>query len=401
MPKKMINEFNESTSPTDTWFVLVDDGLGNYYKVKLSNLNVGSGLIQLATPVLTATPNGSNVINLTWVDVSNESSYLLEWSANGSSGWTQIGGTIAADSTSYSHTGLNAVTAYYYRLKAIGDGVTYSNSEYSVIANATTTSIDSDAQTFLTAAAITDPTITNAINNLVTKMKSDGVWSKMDAIYPFVGGSSSAHAVNLKQPGTFNLTFNGTWTHAATGAKPNGTDGYANTGYVPRTNLTQFSSAVGLYSRDNPTLSASEYRVFMGVQKSGIDTGLTYYNASGADRLFGTAGSNTNSGYNEGVLENPRTGFNKLLVISRTANNVIKMYRNGAQVSTTNTATTVENNPETYNMYIGASNIDGTATYFASVEYAFAFMGDGLNDANVTNLNDAVVTFETALSRNV
>jgi hypothetical protein len=223
----------------------------------------------------------------------------------------------------------------------------------------------------------------------------------MDAIYPFVGGSSSAHAVNLKQPGTFNLTFNGTWTHAATGAKPNGTDGYANTGYIPRTNLTQFSSAVGLYSRDNPTLTASEYRVFMGVQKSGIDTGLTYYNASGADRLFGTAGSNTNSGYNEGVLENPRTGFNKLLVISRTANNVIKMYRNGAQVSTTNTTTTVENNPETYNMYIGASNIDGTATYFASIEYAFAFMGDGLNDANVTNLNDAVVTFETALSRNV
>jgi hypothetical protein len=52
-------------------------------------------------------------------------------------------------------------------------------------------------------------------------------------------------------------------------------------------------------------------------------------------------------------------------------------------------------------MYIGASNIDGTATYFASIEYAFAFMGDGLNDANVTNLNDAVVTFETALSRNV
>jgi len=401
MPSKMINEFNESTSPTDTWFVLVDDGLGNYYKVKLSNLSVGSALIQLATPVLTATPNGSNIINLTWVDVNNESSYLLETSPNGSTGWTQIGGTIAANSTSYSHTGLNAVTAYYYRLKAIGDGVTYSNSEYSVIVNATTTSIDSDAQTFLTAASITDPTITNAINNLVTKMKADGVWTKMDAIYPFVGGSSSAHAVNLKQPGTFNLTFNGTWTHAATGIKGNGTDAYANTAYIPRTNLMQFSSAIGLYSRDNPTLATNEYRVMMGVQKAGIDTALTYYNAGGADRLFGTAGSNTNSGYNEGVLQNPKTSYNRLLVVSRTANNSIKMYRNGSQVGATNTNTTVENNPETYSVYIGAQNVDGSAAYNSNIEFAFAFMGDGLDDTNVNNLNDAVVTFETALSRNV
>jgi hypothetical protein len=253
----------------------------------------------------------------------------------------------------------------------------------------------------LTAASITDATITNAINNLVTKLKADGVWTKMDAIFPFVGGSSSAHAVNLKQPGTFNLTFNGTWTHAATGAKPNGTDGYANTGYIPRTNLTQFSSAIGLYSRDNPTLATNEYRVFMGVQKAAIATNLTYYNASGADRLFGAAGSNTNSGYNEGVLENPRTGFNKLLVVSRTAANEIKMFRNGVQVGTTNTTTSAENNPETYNVFIGADNVDGTATYFSTIEYAFAFMGDGLSAANVTNLNDAVVTFETALSRNV
>jgi hypothetical protein len=89
------------------------------------------GLIPLSTPgSFAATVISSTQIDLSWTDVANESSYRLDWSPNGSSGWTQIGGTIAAGSTSYSHTGLTASTAYYYRLKAVGDGVTYSDSSY-------------------------------------------------------------------------------------------------------------------------------------------------------------------------------------------------------------------------------------------------------------------------------
>jgi hypothetical protein len=402
MATKKITDFTESTSPNNSWFALVSDASGNYFKVKLSNLpGGGTSLTQLTTPTLTASTASSTAIDLSWTNVANESSYLLEWSPNGTTSWTQIGGTIAANTTTYQHTGLNPNTAYYYRVKAIGDNVTYSNSNYSPVDDTTTSNIDSDAQAFLTAAAISDTDISNAVNALVTKMKSDGIWTKMDAVYPFVGGSSSSHAVNLKTPGTFNLTFNGGWTHSATGAKGNGSDGYAATGYIPRSNLTQFSSAIGAYSRDNPTLSASEYRVLMGVQKAGIDTGITYYNASSTDRLFGTAGSNTNSGFNEGVLENPKTSYNKLLVVSRTANNVIKMFRNGTQLATTNTTTTVENNPETYAVFLGAGNIDGTATYFSNIEFGFAFMGDGLTDADVSNLTTAVNTFETSLSRNV
>jgi hypothetical protein len=99
----------------------------------------GSSLTQLSTPgSFTATPSSTSMA-LAWADVANESSYKLETSATGTSGWTQIGGTIAANTTSYSHTGLTSSTAYYYRLSAIGDGTTYSNSNYAT-ANATTTS---------------------------------------------------------------------------------------------------------------------------------------------------------------------------------------------------------------------------------------------------------------------
>src|SRR5574343_360335 len=97
----------------------------------------GGGGTVLTTPTpLTATPSGSTQINLSWTNIAFESSYLLQWSPNGTSGWTTIGGVIAANTTSYSHTGLTASTAYYYGLKAVGDGVTYLDSAYAT-ANAT------------------------------------------------------------------------------------------------------------------------------------------------------------------------------------------------------------------------------------------------------------------------
>jgi hypothetical protein len=95
-----------------------------------SNYGTVSGLTPLSTPTLTATVISSTQIDLSWTNVANESSYKLEWSPNGTSSWTQIGGTIAANTTTYSHTSLTASTHYYYRVSAIGDGVTYSNSGY-------------------------------------------------------------------------------------------------------------------------------------------------------------------------------------------------------------------------------------------------------------------------------
>jgi hypothetical protein len=91
----------------------------------------GGGPTQLATPTLTAACyQRSTEIDLSWTNVANESSYKLEWSPNGTSGWAQIGGTIAANTTSYNHTGLTASTHYYYRITAVGDGTTYSDSNF-------------------------------------------------------------------------------------------------------------------------------------------------------------------------------------------------------------------------------------------------------------------------------
>ena len=69
---------------------------------------------------LTVTPgNAQNV--LTWSDVANDSGYLIETSANGTSGWSTVI-TTAAGATSYTHSGLTNGTPYYYRITTVGTG---------------------------------------------------------------------------------------------------------------------------------------------------------------------------------------------------------------------------------------------------------------------------------------
>ena len=67
--------------------------------------------------------------------------------------------------------------------------------------------IDTDAQAFITATGITDNTQKNSINQLVLDLKSYGVWSKIKAIYPFVGGTATTHKFNLKDPRDLDAAY--------------------------------------------------------------------------------------------------------------------------------------------------------------------------------------------------
>jgi hypothetical protein len=49
---------------------------------------------------------------------------------------------------------------------------------------------DPDAIAFLGAAGLTDAATCYAINNLVTGLKLNGLWTKMQAIYPFYWGNT-------------------------------------------------------------------------------------------------------------------------------------------------------------------------------------------------------------------
>ena len=258
---------------------------------------------------------------------------------------------------------------------------------------------DADAQAFITAAGITDATQQSAINTLVVDLKAYGVWTKMKAIYPFVGATSSTHKWNLKDPrdldAAFRLVFSGGGTHSSTGYLPNGTNGYADTFLTPSTSLTNFNTHFSFYSRTNNngdfvdfgvsrgSLSGFTNRMVMHIKWSDLNA---YH-----DQYDGTNGRIT--------VSMSSINSNGLFTSNRTANNVFKVFRNAAIIgSKTNTVTTTL--PQ-LKLSISARNDEGIMQNYSNRECAFASIGDGLTDTEAANLYTAVQAYQTSLSRNV
>ena len=246
--------------------------------------------------------------------------------------------------------------------------------------------VDPDAQAFITAASITDPTQQGAINTLVTDLKGYSIWTKFKAIYPIVGGTASSHAVNLKTPGTFNLSFQTGWTHASTGMTPNGAT-YANTALNPSSALTLNSTHLSFYSRTNVSAVQRDIAIYQGGDNPVIALGTN----------VGTEISD-HYNYNQRISASiaSSTGF---YIGSRTSSTSHKLYKNNTTLGT-NTSANVNILPNG-NIYIGASNSGGSVTSYSTKQCAFASIGDGLDDTEAANFYTAVQAFQVTLSRQV
>lgn len=108
-----------------------------------------SGATVLSTPSnFAAVADGETAIDLSWTDVANESSYLIEFSLTGTGGWSTLS-TPSANAVAATQTGLTAGDTRYYRIKAIGDGINFLDSAFSsVISGQTESSGDVTAPTF-------------------------------------------------------------------------------------------------------------------------------------------------------------------------------------------------------------------------------------------------------------
>ena len=254
---------------------------------------------------------------------------------------------------------------------------------------------DADAQAFITAAGITDSIQKSAIETLVTDLKGYGIWTKMKAIYPFVGGTSTTHKYNLKDPqdtdAAFRLVFSGGWTHSSTGALPSG-NGYADTKLNPSSILTNYDIHLSHYSRtQNNSLDAHD----MGCE--------TYTNSNNLD-LFQYYNGVSNKGFIDGTYpsnaaQNNNTNTKGLLIGSRTSSTSQKIYFNNSLLTTNTTSKTL--GYPNFNIYIGATNREGVAAAYGQKECAFSSIGDGFTDTDASNLYTAVQSFQTTLGRNV
>ena len=251
--------------------------------------------------------------------------------------------------------------------------------------------IDPDAQAFITAASITDPTQQAAINTLVVDLKGYNVWSKMKALYPIVGGTAATHKWNLKDPrdldAAFRLTFATGWTHSSTGMTP--TNSYADSKFIPSTNLGVNSNSLGYYSGTNLSETIADptnMGAFISVTQAMT---LVKPNTALATRLNGSGIS-----YSTTIMRGLFSG-------SRQSSTLTDIYLNGSQVGTGNSGGTLPNN----NVLLGTISIDPSSNPYGAGyvknDFRFAYLSDGLDDTQMANLYTAVQAYQTTLGRQV
>jgi len=259
-------------------------------------------------------------------------------------------------------------------------------------------SVDTDALAFITASGITDNTQKNAINQLVVDLKSANIWSKMKAIYPFVGGTATAHKFNLKDPrdldAAYRLVFNGGWTHSSTGALPNGTTGYADTKLKPFVEFNNTTHAhMSYYSRSSAGNQTFEYG--MGANDGTNNLSFVFRRPNNTQAFLADF---SNATYRF-ALNSTSTNGSGLFVGTQQGANIKLFKQNVLQVSNTSAGT--GGVPPNYNIYIGAQNSLNVGDGYTDKECAFSSIGVGLTDADASAFYTAVQAYQTTLGRNV
>lgn len=251
------------------------------------------------------------------------------------------------------------------------------------------TGVDPDAASFFTRAGITDPTQQNAINDLVIQLKNAGIWNSFVALYPFVGGTAGTHSHNLKSS-AYQITWNGSPTHSASGVKGDGSTSYGDANFVPSTsgiglNSTHFSCYINQADSVNgcqmggpvTIASAEQFQFFQSLG------GTTFFDChgTGTARITGTPPANT------GMF----TG-------SRTATNAIALYRNSTSYATASGASETLSSSEVF--LFGRSN-SGALNMPTDARIALMSIGTGLSTLELSAFYTAVQAYQTALGRQV
>ena len=212
----------------------------------------------------------------------------------------------------------------------IGDGLT--DLEASTLYNAvqrfqtaldrqvgTASAYDIDVQSFLNVSGLTSSTQIKAVANLVSDLKEYGIWSKMKAIYPFVGGSANTNKWNLKDINNYNLSFVGSgWTHNSNGSISNGSNGtYINMNIPINQIFTSTNGLFGIYT----TQSTSSGNMFGVTNNSNSDWSMSYSSGALYFNMYGT--SNTLA----------YTSLPGLSCIGMESNGIRSIYKNGLRIA--------------------------------------------------------------------
>jgi hypothetical protein len=249
-----------------------------------------------------------------------------------------------------------------------------------------------EATTYLNAVVAAggtvDATASGATYTLFNAIFSAGIWNKLKAFYPLLGGNSSGgQSINARQPGTHNMSWNGGITFSVNGAQGNGTNGYGNTNYNPSVDGPSSLGHIGVYVRTNAQSNTWD----LGCWDSSVGDSLRIRNTS--NNLVGYLRTN-NAGSGYVTTNNNSTG---LIVFQRNSSTIVEGFRNGTSFGTQTFNQTLSR--PNRNMFVMSVNDQGTPATFSNREYQFFTIGESFTATEITNYSNAVINFNTTLGR--
>lgn len=235
---------------------------------------------------------------------------------------------------------------------------------------------DAAARSFFTRAGITNGTQINAVNQLVLDLKYYGIWSKINALYPLVGGTAASHAENLVSS-SYQITWNGSVTHNSAGITSDGSTGYGN-----------LNGAENVILGGNTNIHMSAYISTQPAADAAARVTISGGNAY-MFRYRDSAPTNNMSFYIAGSSIAFATGF---VAVSQIVSGSVLMQSGSTQSSASGSDVT-----------LGATNMNilrnTTAIQYSNLTHSFISAGTALLSTDLNKLAGVVLVYETALGR--
>lgn len=252
----------------------------------------------------------------------------------------------------------------------------------------TSPAYDSDAQAYFNVnTSITSSADKTAINNFYLGLKSDGIYSKLKAMYLPIWGSATPCKWNLVNNRSFDASFSMGFTYSSGGITGNGTSAYVDVNFIPSANVTQNSFAIGFYSRTSRADNNLPYA--MGVVQ-------TIPNANAGIRLkFST---NLSLYYCNDVSGQTLSTTDSRGFYQSSRINATQLYYGR---NTYNTGTYNSTGVNSIKIYVFARNNNGSIQNYETVQSSFFYLGSGLSLTEMANFYTRVQALMTYFGINV
>jgi hypothetical protein len=223
------------------------------------------------------------------------------------------------------------------------------------------------------------------VDTLITGLKTDGLWTKLDRLWLLAAENSQSALTDLVALASATPVNSPTFT-VDRGYASNGTTSYLNSNFNPSTATLykQNDAHYSVYTRQNTAGS----NIWQGCYDGVCIIQMLQVNGSQYYMGINTNGGDTFNGSGAGML-----------VVIRRSSLAEEMFQNGSSIYTnpSNASAALAN----LNVFICARNNQGTADSFDTDQIAASSWGNQLSATQAANLSSRINTYMTSVGANV